>query len=130
MQTDADGKKRISAVVLVSEVIELSALFGTHCVFKALEKIPGIGSLNVLILGFDCGTPFRSYENLVEKHGKSMADSKVFSPNRRCITEWLMNKDAFADDECSVVSMLRAYAAGDGCQSKWHSIPHRSFRAA
>ncbi|CAJ1352410.1 unnamed protein product [Effrenium voratum] len=131
VERSRDGKRQVSAVVLVSEIIELSALFGSLCVLESLNHIQNLGSLDELILGFDTGTHFRSYENLyyflykiasekkqqcrvnylVEKHGKSMCDSEVFSPIRRWLDEFLLNADAFCDTEEQVVNMLKTYAA-------------------
>lgn len=61
---DAAGKRSKKAIILVSEVIELSALFGSMCVLECLKHVEGIGALKQLVLGFDTGTHFRSYENL------------------------------------------------------------------
>lgn len=91
VECSPQGKRSVTAVVLVSEIIELSALFGSMCVLECLKDVRGIGSLDMLYLGFDTGTHFRSYENmfyflfhvakthkqkcrlnfLIEKHGKS-----------------------------------------------------------
>ena len=130
VQRNAAGQKTVLAVVLVSEIIELSALFGSLCVLECLKHIENVGSLEELILGFDAGTHFRSYENLyyflhklaaekkqkcrvnflVEKHGKSMCDSEVFSPIRRWLDEFLLNAEAFCDTEDAVVKVLLQYA--------------------
>lgn len=118
------------AIVLLSEIIELSALYGSLCVKKALEHVDNVGRLDTLTLGFDAGNHFRSYENLfhflydipkqsgqpvrlnflVEKHGKAMCDSEVFSPVRRWLDEWLLNPNSFADSEEAVAEVLRRHA--------------------
>ena len=45
VERSRDGKRQVSAVVLVSEIIELSALFGSLCVLESLNHIQNSGSL-------------------------------------------------------------------------------------
>lgn len=137
VECSPQGKRSVTAVVLVSEIIELSALFGSMCVLECLKDVRGIGSLDMLYLGFDTGTHFRSYENmfyflfhvakthkqkcrlnfLIEKHGKSMCDAEVFSPIRRWLSEFLLNPEAFCDTELEVVKVLKEYAGREERQN-------------
>eukprot|EP00439_Symbiodinium_sp_Y106_P053666 s5058_g7.t1 len=129
VEADAQGRRTTTAIILLSEILELSALFGSLCVHEALTHIKNIGRLEELILGFDAGNHFRSYENmyhflykypkmgqltrlnyLVEKHGKAFCDSEVFSPIRRWLDDFLQHPESFADDEEQVAAVLRKYA--------------------
>ena len=144
VQCNSAGVRTVTAIVLISDIIELSALFASMCVMECLKHVVGLGTLDELVLGFDTGTHFRSYENMywflwhiaahyrqkcrlnysIEKHGKSMCDAEVFSPIRRWISEFLLNADAFCDTEQQVVDMLTAYSRREHeqnpCGTKFH----------
>ena len=155
VQTNASGERDVVGhIILVSEVIELSALFGALCLQKALEKVSNIGTLAELILGFDSGTHFRSYESLFyflhkmvrdsrtthpielssrKVHGKSMADAEIFAASHSTMAwyEWLRHPNSFADDEHQVVEVLKTYAARESRAKPFrHSVPHRVLRAS
>ena len=137
IQVDQRGRREVTATVLVSDIIELSALFGSLCVLRSLKQVKNVGKLTELILGFDSGNHFRSYENLyyflrkipvekkqrtrvnylVEKHGKAFCDSEIFSPIRRWIDEFLLHPNAFCDTEEQVVEMLRSHARREMAQN-------------
>ena len=44
---------------------------------------------------------------LIEKHGKSMCDTEIFSPARRWISQFLLNAEAFCDTEFEVAEVLQ-----------------------
>lgn len=92
VHTNASGEADVLAIILVSEVIQLSALFGALRLQKALEKVNSQ----------QCWHPGRAHSRirqwnplpqrqrtrlnyLVEKHGKSMAaaDAEIFAAIRR-----------------------------------------------
>ncbi|CAE7236307.1 Cacna1g [Symbiodinium sp. CCMP2592] len=126
VECDAEGTRQTTAIILLSDVIELSAMFGNLCIKRALRHVKRMGSLDCLYLGFDAGNHFRSYENLheflyripaetgqtcrvnylVEKHGKSMDDAEIFSPVRRWLDEFLLVDGAFADSEHAIQKIL------------------------
>lgn len=100
------------AVVLVSEVLEKSALYANSCIERILQFIPDLGQLSALRWCFDSGNHFRSYESshllfhsipqqyqqrsfchyLVEKHGKGPDDSEIFARVRQWLREYLVQQ--------------------------------------
>ena len=62
IECDAAGTRQTTAIILLSDVIELSAMFGNLCVRRALRHVKRLGSLDCLYLGLDAGNHFRSYE--------------------------------------------------------------------
>ena len=129
VEADARGRRTTTAIILVSEILELSALFGSLCVERALRHVKNVGGLDELVLGFDAGNHYRSYENmyyflyknalqgqrtkvnyLVEKHGKAFCDSECFAAIRRWLDDFLLHPEAFADSDDRVAEILRKYA--------------------
>ena len=106
VECNTHGNRNVTAVILVSEIIELSAVFLSMCVLECLKDVNGIGSLDMLYLGLDTGTHFRSYENmfyflyhLAETH------------RQKCRLNFLIEKHG---GPCVIESSVRY---GDGCLS-------------
>ena len=48
VESNSEGRQSVTAVILISEIIELSALFGSTCVLECLKHVCGIGSLDLI----------------------------------------------------------------------------------
>ena len=123
-------KSRKLAVVLVSDVIEKSALYANKCIEKTLPFIHKLGKLQVLRCCFDSGNHFRSAQSahlllhdiplrhrqrtvchyLVEKHGKGPDDSEIFSRLRAWVQEYLRQDGVVIDEAQTLVQVFQAAA--------------------
>jgi hypothetical protein len=132
-QRNAEGKVEKTGVILVSDVVETTACYANLCVEQAVAHVKRLGELDMLRLRFDTGNHFRSYESLasfcwkiphkydqrtlvgyhVEKHGKCVCDSEIFSPCRRWTDEALANPKALIESEEQLVEVYRAGAERD-----------------
>ena len=98
VENNSERRRSVIAVILISEIIEFSVLFGFTCVLECLKHVRGIGSLDLLILGFDIGTHFRSYENMY----------------------WLPHRQRIRNRKCASISSSRSTANPCATQRSFH----------